>query len=125
MQQQFLETEAVKKLVERYFRAVYEADIAKLKTIFHEKAAMNGYLGENLLIGTPEPFFADLASKPSMAESKTDCRCVIKHLAVTGQIAEVTLLVDGFYGGACIEDHFHLIKEKNEWKIICKTFTTL
>ena len=125
MNTRFSETEAVKNLLERYFDAVYRADIGTLKTIFHEKASMNGYLGPDLLIGTPEPFFADLSSKPSMEANKDDCRCVITNLQVTGGIAEATLFVDGFYGAATIEDHFHLVKEAGAWKIVCKTFTTL
>lgn len=125
MNQHFIDCEAVKNLVEKYFKAVYEADIETLKTIFHPQASMNGYLGADLLVGTPQPFLDDLASKPSMAANNDDCRCVITHLDITGGIAEVTLFVDGFYGAACIEDHFHLIKEKGQWFIVCKTFTTL
>lgn len=121
----FKEMEAVTALVEKYFNALYRADIDTLKTIFHEKASMNGYLGEHLLIGTPDPLYQDLSSKPSMAENKNDTRYVIKHLQVTGNTADVTFMVDGFFGTACIEDHFHLIKDNGEWKIICKTFTTV
>lgn len=121
----FKEAEAVKALMERYFDAVYRADIPMLKTIFHENASMNGYLGPDMLVGSPEPFFADLSSKPSMAQEKTDCRYVIKSLQVTGNIAAVTLLVDQFFGAVSIEDHFHLLKADGEWKILCKTFTTL
>lgn len=121
----FKELEALKLLIEKYFKAVYEADVPTLKEIFHEKASMNGYLGDMLLVGTPEPFFADLSSKPSMAETKIDCRMVIKSINCTGKIANVVMKVDGFYGVACIEDMFHLIKENDEWKIVCKTFTTL
>lgn len=125
MHKEFLAAEAIKKLLEEYFAAVYQADIPKLKEIFHPQAAMYGYLGADLLAGTPEPFLADLGSKPSMAANKDDCRYVIKNLAVTGEIAEATLLVDGFYGAACIEDHFHLICTKGRWQIVCKTFTTI
>lgn len=125
MQPGFLDCEAVKDLFAQYFDAVYRADVAKLRTLFHPQAAMYGYLGPQLLAGTPEPFFADLASKPSMAENRDDCRCVTRHISVTGNIAEATLLVDGFYGAACIEDHFHLVKENGAWKIVCKTFTTI
>lgn len=125
MNSNFVETEAIKNLLDRYGDAVYSADIDALKTIFHEKASMNGYLGPDMLIGTPEMFFADLGSKPSMKEQKDDFRCVLTDLRVTGSIAEATLFVDNFYGAACIEDHFHLIKDNGEWKIVCKTFTTL
>lgn len=125
MNQQFLETEAVKKLLERYFDAVYRADVDELKAIFHPEASMNGFLGDTMLVGSPEPFFADLSSKPSMAQEKTDCRAVITSIRVTGGVAEATLFVDNFFGAACIEDHFHLLKADGQWRILCKTFTTL
>lgn len=125
MNQSFCACEAVKNRIAQYMDAVYRADVAELKTIFHEKASMNGYLGEMLLVGTPEPFFADLSSKPSMADNKDDCRYVVQSLSVTGGIANVTILVDGFYGAATIQDCFHLVCEQGQWKIVCKTFTTL
>lgn len=125
MKQLFMEHEAIKKLIDEYFEAVYRADVAKLKTIFHEKAAMYGCLGPNILAGTPEPFYMDLDSQPSMQETNTDCRAIIKSLKVFGHIATVTLLVDGFYGSATVQDEFHLLKENEEWKIVCKTFTTI
>lgn len=125
MRKDFLETEAVRQVMEIYFDAVYRADIDTLKTLFHEKAAMYGYLGPNMLAGTPQPFLDDIGGKPSMLVQGIDCRCVIRHLTVTGRIASVTLLVDGFYGVACVEDQFHLLKDGDEWKIVCKTFTTV
>lgn len=125
MNSHFLQVEAVKDLMARYFDAVYRADTKELREIFHPQASMNGFLGENLLVGTPEPFYEDLESKPSMAQRGDDCRCVLQSVKVTGGIAEASLLVDGFYGAATIEDHFHLLLVEGHWRILCKTFTTL
>lgn len=121
----FAETQAVETRMRQYFDAVYRADVGTLKTIFHEKASMYGYLGPDMLAGTPEPFYQDLLSQPSMTDSETDCRCVITDIAVTGNIAGATLLVDGFYGAATVEDRFLLLKENGVWHIACKTFTTV
>ncbi len=125
MNKNFMECEAIKNLLADYADAVYHADIDRLKTIFHEKAFMNGFLGEDLLIGDVSPFYADLGSKPSMADNKDDFRYVIKHLEVVGNLAQATLFVDGFYGAATIQDCFHLVKCDGKWRIICKSFTTL
>lgn len=43
------ETKAVKAVIENYMNGTYQADIEKLKGVFHEKAVMNGYLGIRLL----------------------------------------------------------------------------
>lgn len=116
---------AIKNLLDEYFAAVYRADIDKLKTIFHPTAGMYGYLGENVVAGTPQIFYDDLASKKSMAEDKIDCKCVIESIAVCGGIATAQILVDGFFGFATVRDCFHLLKEGDYWHIVCKTFTTL
>lgn len=97
MNQNFIETERVKNLLDEYFQAVCHAD--KLKTIFHEQA--------------------------SMADDGIDCRYVIKSLQVTENIASATLFVDNFFGASCIEDQFHLLKVDGEWRILCKTFITI
>ncbi|WP_290770785.1 nuclear transport factor 2 family protein [Anaerofustis sp.] len=125
MNNNFLEAKAIEQLVEKYFNAVYAADIDTLKKIFHEKAGMSGYLGEDVIVGTPEIFYEDLSSKPSMKSENIDCKCVISDLEVIGGIAKVTLYVDGFFGFATIKDLFHLIKVDDEWRIIQKTFTTV
>ncbi len=125
MTKQFTDYEQIKALLLDYFAAVYEGNIEKLKTLFHKDAAMYGYLGDNPVIGTPEIFFADLSSKPSMAAEKIDCRCIIKAINVCGNIAGAAIIVDNFFGSACVEDRFHLMKIDGQWQIVCKTFTTL
>ncbi|MCH1983478.1 nuclear transport factor 2 family protein [Ruminococcus sp. OA3] len=121
----YSDVEQIKNLLDNYFEAVKHADIESLKTIFSEEAAMYGYLGDVCLSGTPEPFFQDLASKPSMAEQGTDCRYVVTSVHVTGKIATASIAVDNFFGAAYVEDYFHLVKSDDTWKIVCKTFTTL
>ena len=121
----YSDVEQIKNLLDNYFEAVKHADIESLKTIFWEEAAMYGYLGDACLSGTPEPFFQDLASKPSMAEQGTDCRYVITSIHVTGKIATASIAVDNFFGAAYVEDYFHLVKSDDSWRIVCKTFTTI
>lgn len=121
----FTDYEQIESLLRDYFEAVGNADIAKLKTIFHEKASMNGYLGADAVIGTPEIFYADLASKPSMRSQGIDCRMVIRAIQICGNIAQASIFVDNFFGTFQIEDYFHLLKVDGSWRILCKTFTTL
>lgn len=120
----FQDYEAIKELLDRYFEAVGKADVDTLKTIFHENASMYGYLGPDAVIGTPEIFYADISSKPSMKEQGIDCRCVVKRIEIQENIADAIITVDNFYGAARVEDHFHLLKLDGKWRILCKTFTT-
>lgn len=113
------------QLLNKYFEAVNNADIDKLKTIFHENASMYGYLGDNPVIGTPQIFYEDLSSKPSMVSEGIDCQMVIKNIDICGGIASASILVNNFFGAFKIEDQFHLLKVDGSWKIMCKTFTTI
>lgn len=125
MSTNFNELNTVKNLIATYFDAVYSSDITALKTIFHPNASMNGFLGSDMLVGTPEPFYADLLSKPSMAQQKIECSYVLANIDVSGNIASASILVDNFFGVATVKDNFHLLKDNGKWYIICKTFTTL
>lgn len=118
--------EKVKNVVQKYIKGTYTADIDMLKGVFHPNAIMTGYMGADLMIGTPEPFIEDIQSNKSMKELQSPYEAKITHLEVTGNIAEATVYETGFFGEGVLEDHFHLLKDKDgEWKIISKCFTTI
>ena len=52
----------VREATARYVDATYRGDVGALRACFHESAVMSGYLGEELLTGSPEPFFNDIAA---------------------------------------------------------------
>jgi len=117
--------EQVSAVIQRYVDGTYNADIALLKSVFHKDACMNGYLGDQLITGTPEPFFEDLASGPSMKEKGDPYDARITSLSVTDRIASAVLYESGFRGSFTFEDHFQLIFDEEKWQIISKTFTTI
>ena len=119
------ETLEVKKVIQNYIDGTYEADIEKLKGVFHEKAVMNGYLGETLIIADPSPFIEDMASAPSMKSNNDPYQAEIESIYIEGNVASVIVSETGFRGTACLVDLFHLIKTGGEWRIISKVFTTV
>jgi hypothetical protein len=116
---------AVRQLLERFVDATYRGDVSVLRSSFHEKASMNGYLGSELLLGTPEPFYADIESHPSMADSGAPFEAQIEIVQVSDRTASVLVRETGFFGDGKFIDHFHLLKTDGEWRIITKTFETL
>jgi hypothetical protein len=118
------EVEVVRQVVQRYIDGSYSGSVDTLRKVFHPNALMAGYLQGQLVIGTPEPFFADIEKHPSMAGSGAPYKAEIKSVAVAGQIASVILVETGFFGVMSFTDYFHLLKEHGEWKIISKTFTS-
>lgn len=119
------DVERVRAVVQRYIDATYQADIPALKSCFHREARMTGYLGDTLQIGTPQPFFDDMGSAPSMESKGDPYHAEIRSLSVTGSIASAVVYETGFRGNGVLEDHFQLILEQGEWSIISKNFTTL
>lgn len=119
------EMKAVLAVMNDYIDGSYNADIDKLKGAFHEKAVMNGYLGPDCVIATPEAFIADIAGAPSMASAGDPYDVQIEQVYIEGNIASVTVSETGFRGAATLVDVFQLIKEDGSWKIVSKLFTTL
>jgi len=117
--------EAVRKVIQRYIDGTFNADIPMLKSVFHENAVMNGYLGPNLIIADPTPFLDDMASAPSMKTNNDPYKAEIRNVQIEGDVASVALYETGFRGEASLVDFFHLICSGGEWKIISKLFTTI
>jgi len=118
------DSKAVREVVEQYIQGTYTGDGQALRDCFHPDAVMNGYLNDQLLAGTPEPFFNEIENNPSMAEGGAPYKGEIVSVDIAGKVASVTVKETGFAGEMAFTDYFHLIKDNDVWKIISKTFTT-
>ena len=119
-----LAEQAVRQVIHKYIDGTYQGDVKSLKDCFHPQAVMNGYLQGQLITGGPEPFFADIASKPSFADSGIPYKGEISSVDVAGDVASVTVKETGFGGSMAFTNYFHLLKDQGVWKIVSKTFTT-
>jgi Putative lumazine-binding len=115
----------VRTLLDRYAEAVYRADVGSLRSIFHPAAVMNGYLGDKLLVGTPEPFYADIGGHPPMSASDAPFKTEWTAVHVAGRTATATLEETGFFGAGHFVNYFHLLLQDGEWRIVSKTFESL
>lgn len=116
---------AVRAVLDRYAEAVFRGDAETLRGLFHPAAVMNGYLGDDLLLGTPEPFLADVAGHPPMAESGVPFETEFSAVLVSGRTATATLEENSFFGTTHFVNYFHLLNEGGQWKIVSKTFESL
>ena len=115
----------IQEVLLNYIKGTYESHIPLLRSCFHESAKMTGYLGDTLVDGTPEPFFEDMASGPSMALGKEPYEAEIQFIHITGRTASAAVHETGFRGNTGLTDYFQLLKlEDGSWKIVSKTFTT-
>ncbi len=116
---------AVREVMQRYVDATFKADVAALRRTFHPEASMSGWLGDELLAGTPEPFFLDLVSRPSMADTRAPYVAEISSIEVSGRVASATLTESGFFGAMSFVNYFTLLRVDGEWMIMTKTFGSL
>jgi len=112
---------AARAVIEEYVAACRARSVPRLKAVFHPAAVMNGYLMEQLLIGSPEPFYDAVQNAP--ADASGGYLADITSIEVTGQIASVTLKEQGFLG-LRFTNYFHLLNVGDRWQILSKTFTT-
>lgn len=115
----------VDEVVNTYIKGTYTADVELLRSVFHEKASMTGYLGDELLVGGPQPFIEDIRSQPSMESNGDPYESETVSKIVVGNIADVVIRESGFRGVLKLENHFHLINDGTRWWIISKLFTVI
>lgn len=120
----YADTQAIRELLDQYFQAVGQADIEKLREISLPEASMYAFLEGRTLLGTPEPFYAYLAGRPSMVEQKIDCSYVVKNIQISGRIAAASAMVDGFYSSISIKGFFHFIRLDNGWRVASSVLTS-
>ena len=110
---------AVREVIQLYVKGS-EGDVELLRSIFHPDALMNGYFNGHLGIGSPEPFFTEVARLEGGHASERYAG-EIESIDVVGDVATARLVETDFLGSDFV-DFFHLIRVEGEWKIISKTY---
>lgn len=119
------EIRKIKEVIKNYTEGTFTANAAQLAQAFHPQAVMNGFLGGEMLITTPQVFIDNVAGSPAMSAQGFAYNAEIESIVIEGSIAAVTLSETGFMGSGRFVNFFHLIKDNGEWKIISKLFTTI
>lgn len=110
--------ESPKAVVEAYVEGTRTRDIDLLKSIFHADAVMTGWLGPDLLLGGPEPFFGALEAN----EVGDDYSAEIVSLSVTDKIATAELAETNLFGMS-FTNLFHIAQiGDGSWQIASKLF---
>lgn len=125
MKTQAVDTQEIRKLMEDYYNSVYNADVERLRSMFHEKAVIIGHAGNMFMSGTPEPLFRRIASQPSSLSRGAVCSAAYVELKILGNSAEARTYTSGYYGSSTVEDYFEMVKEDGRWKIICKIINSV
>lgn len=113
---------AARAVIEEYVAACRARSVARLEAIFHADARMSGYLMDQCLVGSPDPFYHAVQNAPADPPGSR-YEAEITSVDVAGRIASVTLKERGFLG-LRFTNYFHLVEVDGKWKIVSKTFTT-
>ena len=81
----------VRTVIEQYIEGSGSGDAALLRSIFYKDAVMMGAMGEERMLGTPEPFFKMIEDSPPLSESDSEYMAEIVDIRVFGQAAIATL----------------------------------
>ena len=115
---------AVMNIMQAYMTATFEGDITGFKDIFHESIVMNGYLGDQLIVGNADMFLAQMGDSPSLKSSGAPYKGQVSNVSITNDVASATILESGF-GDMSFINYFNLVKINGIWKITSKTFSTI
>ena len=111
----------IEAVMNTYTDGTRSRDVALLKSIFHDDAVMTGWLGPDLLMGGPGPFYSALEAN----EVGADYTSEITEISVEGPMASAEVREKNLFGLDFV-NRFHLIRQADEsWIIVSKLFRHL
>ncbi|MBA4685450.1 MAG: nuclear transport factor 2 family protein [Planctomycetes bacterium] len=115
------EEREIEQLVQRYYESLYESDAEKVRSVFHEKAMIAGYLHGELVQMSLEEFAGFVAAQqPSPQESGAKQHLEIESVEYAGETGCVMLSEE--YLGMTFFDTLSLLRVGGEWKVYNKLF---
>lgn len=113
-----MSTNSPSTVLQAYVDGTRNRDVALLKTIFHDKAIMCGWLGPDFLDGGPEPFYGALEANEVGSDYSANILNVVESDQIaSGSITEKNLL------GMSFDNHFHMVRlADGTWRITSKLF---
>jgi hypothetical protein len=119
------DADEVLAVMKRYTDAAFEGDADGLRACFHADAVMSGLLGDQLLMGSPGPFFTDIGRRPSMESTGVLYKPIVVSVDVLGRVSCLRIDETGFFGAMSFANWFHLLKgDDGRWLIVSKAFMT-
>ena len=107
----------IARILRIYEDGTRERDVEALRAVFHEGAVMSGWLGPDLLVGGPEPFYEALRGR----EVGLGYAARVTAIEVTGATARAQVVEDDLWGLSFVDD-FHLVRGADGWRIVSKLF---
>ncbi|TGV00771.1 nuclear transport factor 2 family protein [Flavivirga rizhaonensis] len=112
---------AIENLITNYFEGIYNGDVTKLESCFHENTYLFGDIKGVDYLKSINEYLKDVKNRQSPNDLNEPFNMKIIGIDIMGKIAMVKLHVPML--GYNYYDYLSLAKIKDAWKIVNKIFT--
>ncbi|MEQ8901725.1 MAG: nuclear transport factor 2 family protein [Roseovarius sp.] len=114
----------IRDTIDRYVEGMRTADVALLRSAFHEHASMFGDFGDDQMAAPIETLFHWAAAELEPGATGDDHRVEIEDVEIAGDVALARVYERDFFGGDARE-FFTLVRTSEGWRITCKSWATV
>jgi hypothetical protein len=121
--------DAVLETLQRYIEGTFKGDVDKLRTAFHPKAVLSGYIHVPqappegvLFVDGIESLYGHMAASPSPEAQGDAYAARIGAVEVHGELAHAVVYEDGLFGHDFV-NHLNLHRTAEGWRITAKAFS--
>jgi hypothetical protein len=114
----------VRDAIDRYLEGMRTADVALLRSAFHEQANMFGDFGDDLMAAPIETLFDWAAAELEPGTTGADHRVEIEDVEIAGDVALARVHERDFFGGDARE-FFTFVRSPDGWRITSKSWATI
>lgn len=107
----------IRNIMEKYIEGTNTTDVSLLESIFHDNAIMSGWLGSEMIVGSPEPFFRFLNN----SKISPNYHARIENIWTEGPVATAVIREENLLGMNFV-NQFQLIQQNGVWLITAKLF---
>jgi hypothetical protein len=114
----------IRETLDRYVEGMRTADVALLRSAFHDHANMFGDFGDDLMAAPIETLFDWAAAELDPGATGDDHRVEVEDVEVAGDVALARVYERDFFGGDARE-FFTLVRTDDGWRITSKSWATV
>jgi len=114
----------IRDTIDRYVEGMRTADVALLRSAFHEHANMFGDFGDDLMAAPIQTLFDWAAADLEPGATGADHHVEIEDVEIAGDVALARVHERDFFGGNARE-FFTLVRSPDGWQITCKSWATI
>ena len=113
-QEQTSDDRGIRAAIDKYARGMEMGNVEIMRGAFHDQAILCGYLGDDLIAAPIQGLFDWVGSNPPPEEFSF----LIVSVEIIGRVAAAKARETDSHG--TVIDHFHLLKEGDDWRSVSK-----